>query len=1225
MSNNAGAPEYSNWPQLYSQKPRSRGAASPRWERLAWLPSVLLLLLTVLLWRNNSVSYGSPYLINFLNFLLSTFVSLVACFLLGWAFMVRGLPGIILLGCTCLITGSSSFGLGVGAQYGTNVMASTFILNGLFAGLCNFAGVLLLLRVRREVRARGLWLTAIYGGALIAVQALFVAVTAGWTPLFFVHGRGGTPVRQATAAAAIVLFVVSALLMRIANRRDKDDFTRWYALSLDLRAIGLIGAFGNLSLGSPLFWVSRAGIYLGGAYLVIAGIKALRETHAWRTTLEEALGESEHRLQQLSDNLPGSAVFQFERGRDGRPRFLYISGGIEQMCGVKSEAVLQDASVLMGMTLPEDAASVAERTRASLRDLSVFEVELRLRLPDGRLRWMRLVSRPRRLADGRTVWDGVQIDITERKQMEEALRESQSKLDAAFNGMTDGVFTTDATGRLQEYNEAFLTFNRFKSRAECSDFQASLHELCEFSLLTGEPVPPEGRPSRRALRGETNANAEYLLRRIDTGETWVGSFSFAPIRDKDGAIAGAVVVARDVTEHKRTDEALLASRAKLDAALDSTTDAIFITDANGRLLEFNRATTAFYRLAAVPFNREHFAEYRAMIEFIDPDGAPVAHEERPIARALRGEIGTNAIYTILRKDTGEQWVGAISFAPVRDKAGAIVGSVIVARDITESKRAEQRVGELLAETTALAAELAEREAQLKASKYRLEAALSAAHMGVWTRALSSSQTNWDDRMREMWGLAKDETVTLDRMLNAIVPEDQEAVRSAMKARAQGEIGISVEFRIQRPDGIRWLHSRGSGIRGPSGSIDMVAGVMADITESKVAAEQVQSLQAQLAQAQKMEAIGRLAGGVAHDFNNMLTVINGHAFLAGSKLPANDRTRVHLAEIAKAGERAAALTAQLLAFSRKQILQPRRFDLNQMLADSTSILRRMVGEDVRLELSPTPAPCPVNADPHQLEQVLFNLSANARDAMPLGGHLRIQTAVAEADPAEGEPQLRGHRRVVLTVSDDGAGMDEATQRRIFEPFFTTKDVGKGTGLGLSTVQGIIDQSGGLIEVESVLGRGTTFRIELPFALQPEAEAPASVPAPDLRGSETILVVEDQPEVLEFLAEVLEGYGYRVLTVSGGEQALRLWQQGGEPIDLLVTDVVMPDMSGSVLVGKLRAISPDAKFLFISGYTDDVMVRHGVRGQGAAFLQKPFRPAELAVKVRSVLGPRAAKAN
>jgi PAS domain S-box-containing protein len=392
----------------------------------------------------------------------------------------------------------------------------------------------------------------------------------------------------------------------------------------------------------------------------------------------------------------------------------------------------------------------------------------------------------------------------------------------------------------------------------------------------------------------------------------------------------------------------------------------------------------------------------------------------------------------------------------------------------------------------------------------------------------------------------------------------------------------------------------------------ILGVTRDITE-RVQAE------ARLMQAQKMESVGRLAGGVAHDFNNLLTVINGYSRLALGTLKAGDPLRDSLEEIVNAGERAAGLTQQLLAFSRKQILRPRVLDLNRVLYAMRPMLAHLVGEDVELCVELPEDAMTICADPHQLEQVVMNLVVNARDAMPGGGKLLIETARVERDQNHTRSHLEAQAGsyIMLAVSDNGVGMDEETRRHLFEPFFTTKEVGKGTGLGLSIIQGIVAQSGGYIEAFSEPGHGTTFKIYLPRVTEQATEEELPEPVSALGGKETVLVVEDQAEVRKFAATALKAYGYRVIQAESASEALRFCERERELVNLVLTDVVMPGLSGGELAAQLRKRWPGIKVLFMSGYADDAVTHHGVLEQSAAFIQKPFSPDQLAHKVREIL--------
>lgn len=466
----------------------------------------------------------------------------------------------------------------------------------------------------------------------------------------------------------------------------------------------------------------------------------------------------------------------------------------------------------------------------------------------------------------------------------------------------------------------------------------------------------------------------------------------------------------------------------------------------------------------------------------------------------------------------------------------------------------------------------------------------------------------------VWGTDPHATAlrTID-WLDAVHPQDRARLEDARARAALGPWDDT--YRIQRPDGSsRWVRTRTFPVRGASGAVYRVAGVARDVSEYR-------RLEEQLRQAQKMEAVGRLAGGIAHDFNNLLSVILSYTSLALSALPEGDPCREDMLEVERAGERATELTRELLAFSRKQVMEPKVLELSRLVQNMEKILRRLVGEDIDMRVIAPDLQERIYADPNQLEQVVMNLVVNARDAMPKGGRLTIEVRRVEVDPeaSGGGAGLRPGPHLQLTVSDNGAGMDTETRERAFEPFFTTKEAGKGTGLGLSTVFGIIKQNHGHIELYSELGVGTTFKIYLPCTERAEQPATSRPPEPSsLAGSETVLLVEDDAQVRASSREILRRRGYHVLEASGAEEALRLAAEYAAPIHLLLTDVIMPGMSGRELAERLSATHPDTRVLYVSGYTEGAIVHHGVLDEGIAFLQKPLSPTSLLRRVREVLG-------
>lgn len=465
---------------------------------------------------------------------------------------------------------------------------------------------------------------------------------------------------------------------------------------------------------------------------------------------------------------------------------------------------------------------------------------------------------------------------------------------------------------------------------------------------------------------------------------------------------------------------------------------------------------------------------------------------------------------------------------------------------------------------------------------------------------------------KLFGASRPEQVLDKSVFDFIHPDHHAVVKERVRLMEMGKPVPLIEEKIVRLDGTT-VDVEISASPFLDDGVTAIQVVCRDISDRK-------KLEEQFHQAQKMEAVGQLAGGVAHDFNNLLTVISGYSEILITRLPANDPTRAFIQEINKAGERAAHLTRQLLAFSRKAIVERRVLDLNALVTDTEKMLRRLIGEDISLTTVFAPVLGRVKADAGQVEQVIVNLAVNARDAMPQGGKLTIETRMVEldADYAKLHPEVKPGRYVMLAVSDNGSGMNDATKTHIFEPFFTTKGPGKGTGLGLATVYGIVKQCGGHIGVYTELGHGTSFKIYLP-PVEDKVSSGKSLHDPKVapHGNETVLLVEDEDAVRAITKLSLQSLDYTVLEARNGEEAVRICERHTEPIHLLITDVVMPEMGGRQVAERLAACKQGIKVLFLSGYTDDAVVRHGILQAEVAFLQKPFTPMALANKVRDVL--------
>jgi two-component system, cell cycle sensor histidine kinase and response regulator CckA len=456
--------------------------------------------------------------------------------------------------------------------------------------------------------------------------------------------------------------------------------------------------------------------------------------------------------------------------------------------------------------------------------------------------------------------------------------------------------------------------------------------------------------------------------------------------------------------------------------------------------------------------------------------------------------------------------------------------------------------------------------------------------------------------------------TFEGFLSCIHPSDRERVRASIDEATREQTDWNILYRTQWSDGTtHWISGTGKTFYDEAGTPLRAAGIALDVTERHLLEEQYR-------QSQKVEAIGQLAGGIAHDFNNLVAAIHGYCELLSSELDSESPHQEVVGEIRRTSERAACLTRQLLAFGRRQILEPRVLDLRDSLRGLESMLKRLIGANISVVVRTTDQTASVRADPGQVEQVIVNLALNARDAMPEGGSLFLEVADVELDDAYARRHIsvKPGRYSMLAVSDTGIGMDAGTRSRIFEPFFTTKPEGKGTGLGLATVYGIVKQSGGNIWVYSEPGRGSTFKVYFPRADEVADQQPSQSTDDDvLTGSETILVIEDEPGVRLFVRRVLERYGYQPLLAATPREALDLAERHDGPIHLMMSDVVLPEMSGPSLAAQILVSRPALPVVYMSGYTDDAIVHHGVLDPQTQFLQKPFTSKALARKVRSVL--------
>jgi PAS domain S-box-containing protein len=626
-------------------------------------------------------------------------------------------------------------------------------------------------------------------------------------------------------------------------------------------------------------------------------------------------------------------------------------------------------------------------------------------------------------------------------------------------------------------------------------------------------------------------------------------------------------------------------RELIDALMEHTPDHVYFKDTGSRFLRVSRAMADWLGLdePAQAIGKTDFDFFeRQHAEPARTDELKIMKTGEPLVGIEEREVWPDGRVT---------WVSTTK-VPLRDQNGQIVGTFGTSRDITQHKRDEEA---------------------LRLARFSLD---SAADAIFWLRP-DAAFTYVNDAACRLLGYSRDELLHMTAHdLNPAHPKEAwPDYWAVLKQRKSLTFEASLRTKDARLIAVEMTANH---LEFEGKEFDCC--FARDITERKRAEQEKLALAEQLRQSQKMEAIGQLAGGIAHDFNNLLSVINGYSDFLLHELAQDDPKRGDVERILEAGEHAASLTSQLLAFSRKQILQPRILDLNGLIAEASAVYRRLIGEDIDLVAIPEPSLGRIKADPGQIHQILMNLVVNARDAMPQGGKLTIETANADLDElyVQSHPVVTPGHYIMLAVSDTGIGMDEETKAHLFEPFFTTKEVGKGTGLGLSTVYGIVKQSHGFIWVYSEPGRGTTFKIYLPRVKEEAGKlARSDKEEPELRGTETILVVEDAASPRTMIVRALRKRGYTVLEASNGKEALRTAQDFAGRIHLLLTDIVMPEMSGKAAGSQIEVARPGIKILYISGYTNNAIVHHGVLDSNMAFLQKPFTNDVLARNVREVL--------
>ncbi len=947
--------------------------------------------------------------------------------------------------------------------------------------------------------------------------------------------------------------------------------------------------------------VNATPVEIGSKTYLIGSFRDVTELRATEAALREV-------QQRLISILECSPIPSFVI--DQNHQVIYWNHALAEISGVSKEEVLGTNQhwrafypierpcladlLLSGKSEDVEAFYAGKYQRSPLVPDAYDATDFFPHMRGGKGAWLRFTAAAIRDGTGK-LYGAVETleDITAHHLAEEALRKSEERHRVMTENMQETVWLMD-----MNLKSVYISPSVYRTRGYTIDELNAMtldQHLTPNSLAKALPVLAElldpTKVADPTYRPTISMEMEFYKK---DGSTFWSDNTFVLLRDENGRATGILGVGRDTTERRRMEDTLAEREETFRALAEYSSDTIMRFDRLHRHLYVNPAVEAAVGIPPAAFIGKTHEELgfppdlcRLWADIIDS----VFRSGKPDRQELQ-----------LPNGMWIDWLLTPEFAP----EGSVRAVIASARDITERKRVEQALRE-------------------SEARYRL----IAENVGdiIWTVDLNWRYTFISPSVTRVRGFTVEEAMAQSPM-EALTPDSYERTikrfAEEMALEASGEADptrvMTIDWELRCKDGsIIWTENDISFLRDNQGNAIGMIGVTHDVTERKRAEEERLKLEDQLRQSQKMEAIGRLAGGVAHDFNNILTGIIGYAEMLLQGLNPLDPSFQDLREIKKAAERASSLTAQLLAFSRKQIIDPRIIDLNALVYDASAMLKRLVGEDIDYVFKPDPAIGRVRVDPGQMEQILVNLVVNARDAMPDGGLLTVETSnvVVGEDFVRKTPDATPRPYVRLTVTDTGHGIEEHALKHLFEPFFTTKEKGKGTGLGLSMVYGSVRQNHGFINVDSKLGVGTTFSVYMPrVAGDIEfAAAPTKTNAP--RGVETILLVEDEEMVRTLAKKALERHGYRVLAADGGGSALLLCADQHEVIDLMLTDVVLRGMNGHALYAKLKPLRPGLRVIYMSGYTEDVVAHHGVLDKGTDFIHKPFTIEVLLRKVREVL--------
>jgi len=880
----------------------------------------------------------------------------------------------------------------------------------------------------------------------------------------------------------------------------------------------------------------------------------------------------------LLEAVPDSVIFTDLEGRIrswNRGATAIFGYSAEEMIG-RTPAVLY----------PDEMASRFAADLDRILAGEAFVGEWLGRRRDGSPVWVAIRTTAVWNADGQPVgYLGVARDISQHKLSEAALARGQAQLELIANTAPAYIVQCDGERRYT-----------FVNRAYAGRFGLTPDQVVGKHVW--EVVGEQGYASIERHIDEVLAGRRVEYEMEIPYETIGARFihcAYAPYFGADGTVQGLVGVITDIGERKRAEATLREQEALLRTILEALPVGVWVLDKDANITYVNPATRRIWGAGPlVPPGQ--WGEFKIWW----PDGRPLLREERPIRQVLRDGVSQLNLEWDIETFDGQRKSILTANVPLRDAGGAIMGAISINVDVTEHRQAE---------------------AALRETDARLKLAQGAAGLTIWEWEPETGQTSYTPEFCALYGMPPgSRPFTYEEWRDRVHPDDRDRVIEELNAAVAGIRPYDTEYRVIWEDGsMHWIAARGQMLPDAAGRQRRMIGVNFDVSRRREAEHQLRQLD-------RLETVARLAGGVAHEANNQMTVVTGAAtfILRQGDLP--DTVREDASHIRQAAERTAAITQQLLAFSRRQVLQPRVIELNAAIRGFEAIIRRTVGEDIRLAMVLSPEVGRVRIDEGQLQQVLLNLTLNARDAMPAGGALSLETRelVVEGPSTDAHGvRIRPGRYVELRVRDTGMGMDTQTLAHAFEPFFTTKGVGRGTGLGLSTVYGIVKQSNGYVFAESAIGEGAGFRILLPVASDPLSPHSRSR-APGGEGSgETVLVVDDEPVVRAMMRRSLGEAGYQVLEAEDGETALARAAAHAGPIDVLVTDLAMPGMRGRELARRLKEHRPDLRVLFVSGFAGDEVERLGLLEAGRPFLSKPFDPELLVDRVRHLLAESGAR--